>query len=106
MSGHHSSSSSVSSDEEDDDDVAGRDSVEEDVKPLLAPPLPNGKKDQGPVKEMMDSLSQPLYEEEIIEGFSFASFKTYDDLEVSEKVLLCLALDMEQNKITFYFLKK
>ena len=41
----------------------------------LKPPRP-------PRKKVKETLKEPLYEEDIIEGFSFAAFKTYDDLEV------------------------
>ena len=32
--------------------------------------------------EMENTVAEPIYEEDIIDGFSFAAFKTYDDLEV------------------------
>ena len=54
------------------------DSAEEDTDLLkLKPPRPPRPKK---VKEL---LTEPLYEEDIIEGFSFCSFKTYEDLDVS-----------------------
>ena len=39
-----------------------------------------------PRKKVRETLKEPLYEEDIIEGFSFVSFKTYDDLEVRKDV--------------------
>jgi hypothetical protein len=35
-----------------------------------------------PRKKVRETLKEALYEEDIIEGFSFVSFKTYEDLEV------------------------
>ena len=35
-----------------------------------------------PRKKVKETLKEALYEEEIIEGFSFVGFKTYEDLEV------------------------
>lgn len=53
------------------------DSAEEDTDLLkLKPPRPPRPKK---VKEM---LKEPLYEEDIVEGFSFCSFNTFEDLEV------------------------
>jgi hypothetical protein len=36
-----------------------------------------------PRKKVKETLKEALYEEDIIEGFSFVGFKTYEDLEVS-----------------------
>lgn len=55
--------------ETDDDDDENDDVIK------VKPPRPPRKK----VKEV---LKEPLYEEDIIEGFSFVGFKTYEDLEV------------------------
>jgi hypothetical protein len=53
------------------------DSAEEDTDLLkLKPPRPPRP------KKVRETLKEPLYEEEIIEGFSVCSFKTYEDLEV------------------------
>jgi hypothetical protein len=38
-----------------------------------------------PRKKVRETLKEALYEEDIIEGFSFVSYKTYEDLEVSHK---------------------
>lgn len=58
------------------------DSAEEDTDLLkLKPPRPPRP------KKVKETLKEPLYEEDIIEGFSFCSFKTYDDLEVRLKIL-------------------
>jgi hypothetical protein len=35
-----------------------------------------------PRKKVRETLKEALYEEDIIEGFSFVSYKTYEDLEV------------------------
>ena len=63
------------------------DSAEEDTDLLkLKPPRPPRPKK---VKEL---LTEPLYEEDIIEGFSFCSFKVYEDLDVSlqySEMFLC-----------------
>ncbi len=42
----------------------------------MKPPRP-------PRKKVKETLKEALYEEDIIEGFSFVGFKTYEDLEVS-----------------------
>lgn len=42
--------------------------------------------------EMENTVAEPIYEEDIIDGFSFAAFKTYDDLEVQTKRALRLSL--------------
>ena len=34
------------------------------------------------ISESKEALTEPLYEEDIIDGFSFVSFETYDNLEV------------------------
>ena len=70
------------------------DSAEEDTDLLkLKPPRPPRPKK---VKEL---LTEPLYEEDIIEGFSFCSFKTYEDLDVSlqysDKLLRCILVMMK-----------
>ena len=63
------------------------DSAEEDTDLLkLKPPRPPRPKK---VKEL---LTEPLYEEDIIEGFSFCSFKTYEDLDVSLQYSKTLSL--------------
>ena len=41
-----------------------------------------------PRKKVRETLKEALYEEDIIEGFSFVSFKTYEDLEVLGPVLV------------------
>ena len=58
------------------------DSAEDDTDLLkLKPPRPPRPKK---VKEVVvEKLVDPLYEEDIVEGFSFCSFNTYEDLEVS-----------------------
>ena len=76
------------------------DSAEEDTDLLkLKPPRPPRPKK---VKEL---LTEPLYEEDIIEGFSFCSFKTYEDLDVSlqysDKLLRCI-LVMMKNYCQFF----
>ena len=68
------------------------DSAEDDTDLLkLKPPRPpRPKKVKEKVKEKLDlletkvqeTLKDPLYEEDIVEGFSFCSFNTYEDLEV------------------------
>lgn len=62
------------------------DSAEEDTDLLKLKPQrpPRPKK----VKDIEERLKDPLYEEDIVEGFSFCSFATYEDLDVSlsEKV--------------------
>ena len=70
------------------------DSAEEDTDLLkLKPPRPPRPKK---VKEL---LTEPLYEEDIIEGFSFCSFKTYEDLDVSlqysDMLLRCILVMMK-----------
>lgn len=52
---------------------ASEDSCEESV-PLVRtkPPRPRKKS------------KEPLFEEDVVEGFAFLAFKTYEDLEVSE----------------------
>lgn len=54
------------------------DSAEEEDTDLLKlkPPRPPRP------KKIKETLKEPLYEEDIIEGFSFCSFKTYEDLDV------------------------
>ena len=47
----------------------------------MKPPRP-------PRKKVRETLKEALYEEDIIEGFSFVSFKTYEDLEVLGPVLV------------------
>merc|ERR1712038_945048 len=63
-----------------DGELEGDTGEDEDGEGLikLKPPRPPRKK----VKETRDS---PLYEEDIVEGFSFAAFETYDDLEKMAK---------------------
>ncbi len=93
-------------DEEEEEEDVGMDSTEEndlDLKPLRPPRTKHGggghnrpKVSAGDsvsvvveggggkeeVKEIDGTVSDPLYEEDIIEGFSFAAFKSYEDLEV------------------------
>ena len=60
------------------------DSAEDDTDILkLKPPRPPRPKK---VKEI---LADPLYEEDIVEGFSFCSFNTYEDLEVRCNLTFC-----------------
>ena len=40
-----------------------------------------------PRKKVRETLKEALYEEDIIEGFSFVSFKTYEDLEVNKSLI-------------------
>ena len=55
----------------------GLDSAEEDTDLLkLKPPRPPRP------KKVKETLKEPLYEEDIIEGFSFCSFNNFEDLEV------------------------
>ena len=63
-----------SNDEGLDDSHSGDEDRPDLIK--LKPPRP-------PRKKVKETLKEPLYEEDIIEGFSFAAFKTYEDLEVS-----------------------
>ena len=65
-----------------DGELEGDTGEDEDGEGLikLKPPRPPRKK----VKETRDS---PLYEEDIVEGFSFAAFETYDDLEVGHSLI-------------------
>ena len=54
------------------------DSAEEDTDLLkLKPPRPPRP------KKIKETLAEALYEEDIVEGFSFCSFKTFEDLDVS-----------------------
>ena len=62
-----------SNDEGLDDSHSGDEDHPDLIK--LKPPRP-------PRKKVKETLKEPLYEEDIIEGFSFAAFKTYEDLEV------------------------
>ena len=53
------------------------DSAEDDTDLLkLKPPRPPRP------KKVKETLKDPLYEEDIVEGFSFCSFNTFEDLEV------------------------
>ena len=70
-------------------DGHGLDSEVEDDTDLLKlkpprPPRPKKVKvkEEEEVQEPVRPLSDPLYEEEFVEGFSFCSFNTYEDLEV------------------------
>merc|ERR1719367_160566 len=65
-----------SNDEGLDDSHSGDEDHPDLIK--LKPPRP-------PRKKVKETLKEPLYEEDIIEGFSFAAFKTYDDLEKMAK---------------------
>merc|ERR1712076_256552 len=47
------------------------------------PPRP--KKVKKEIEEIEERLQDPLYEEDIVEGFSFCSFVTYEDLEKMAK---------------------
>ena len=38
-------------------------------------------------QKVRETLKEALYEEDIIEGFSFVSYKTYEDLEVIHKYI-------------------
>ena len=46
-----------------------------------------------PIRKVVEveRLSEPLYEEDIIEGFSMVAFKSYEDLEVGvmHKIIIC-----------------
>ncbi len=65
-------------DEEDDgNDLDSTEENDVDLKPLRPP-----RKHK--VKEIEAPLKEPLYEEDIVEGFSFAAFKTYEDLQVGQ----------------------
>jgi len=56
------------------------DSAEDDTDLLkLKPPRPPRP------KKVKETLKDPLYEEDIVEGFSFCSFNTYEDLEKMAK---------------------
>ena len=71
-------------------DGHGLDSEIEDDTDLLKlkpprPPRPKKVKvKEEDIQEPARPLTDPLYEEEIIEGFSFCSFNTYEDLEVRQ----------------------
>ena len=71
-------------------DGHGLDSEIEDDTDLLKlkpprPPRPKKVKvKEEDIPEPVRPLTDPLYEEEIIEGFSFCSFNTYEDLEVRQ----------------------
>lgn len=93
---NHRSRSATTSEAEDEDEDRGMDSTEEcdlDLKPLRPPRAKKKEQRQQQqdggkeVREIDGTLSEPLYEEDIIEGFSFAAFKTYEDLEVRRKTL-------------------
>ena len=61
------------------------DSAEEDTDLLkLKPQRPPRPKKIKPIEER---LEVPLYEEDIIEGFSFCSFMTYEDLDVRLEII-------------------
>ena len=70
-----------------DNSIDEMDSGEEDHPGLikLKPPRP-------PRKKVKETLKEPLYEEDIIEGFSFAAFSTYEDLEVGTRTVYRLFL--------------
>ena len=79
-------------------DGHGLDSEVEDDTDLLKlkpprPPRPKKVKVKEEDQEPVRPLADPLYEEEIIEGFSFCSFNTYEDLEVRHQIFLLLFLD-------------
>ena len=61
------------------------DSAEEDTDLLKLKPQrpPRPKKVKKEIEEIEERLQDPLYEEDIVEGFSFCSFVTYEDLDVS-----------------------
>ena len=77
-----------------DGELEGDTGEDEDGEGLikLKPPRPPRKK----VKETRDS---PLYEEDIVEGFSFAAFETYDDLEVGQSLILSYMTEKRSGKI-------
>ena len=77
-----------------DGELEGDTGEDEDGEGLikLKPPRPPRKK----VKETRDS---PLYEEDIVEGFSFAAFETYDDLEVGHRLILSYMTEKRSGKI-------
>ena len=77
-----------------DGELEGDTGEDEDGEGLikLKPPRPPRKK----VKETRDS---PLYEEDIVEGFSFAAFETYDDLEVGHSLILSYMTEKRSGKI-------
>ena len=68
-----------------DGEMEGDTGEDEDQEGLikLKPPRP-------PRKKVKETLKDPLYEEDIIEGFSFAAFETYDDLEVGQNLIYIL----------------
>lgn len=81
--------------EDDDEDNGLDDSTEEtDLKPLKPPKSASKKSTKmelvvpivpvniDGVEEVQNTVAEPLYEEDLIDGFSFAAFKTYEDLEV------------------------
>ena len=76
-----------------DGELEGDTGEDEDGEGLikLKPPRPPRKK----VKETRDS---PLYEEDIVEGFSFAAFETYDDLEVGHSFLITSYMTEKKNE--------
>ena len=76
-----------------DGELEGDTGEDEDGEGLikLKPPRPPRKK----VKETRDS---PLYEEDIVEGFSFAAFETYDDLEVGHSLILSYLTEKRSGK--------
>ena len=78
-------------------DGHGLDSEIEDDTDLLKlkpPRPPRPKKVKVKEEDIQEPvrLTDPLYEEEIIEGFSFCSFDTYEDLEVRHQIFLLLFL--------------
>ncbi|XP_059090411.1 autism susceptibility gene 2 protein-like isoform X2 [Tigriopus californicus] len=80
--------------EDEDEDNGLDDSTEEtDLKPLKPPKSASKKSTKmelvvpivpvniDGVEEVQNTVADPLYEEDLIDGFSFAAFKTYEDLE-------------------------
>ena len=63
--------------EEGEGDLTGEEFEDQEGLIKLKPPRP-------PRKKVRETLKDPLYEEDIIEGFSFAAFENYDDLEVGQ----------------------
>lgn len=64
---------------------ADPDSAEEDAAPHVRekPPRP-------PLRRKKPKEPSPVLEEDIIDGFSILGFKSYEDLEVRYKLIICL----------------
>ena len=84
-------------------DGHGLDSEVEDDTDLLKlkpprPPRPKKVKvKEEDSQEPVRPLTDPLYEEEIIEGFSFCSFNTYEDLEVRHQNIFVIVFRLRRN---------